>query len=55
VFAELGKPYAVQSTWLAIGYLLLALEEEGLASLTYTPPGSREISEILEIPKGFQL
>ena len=55
VFAELGKPYAVQSTWLAIGYLLLALEEEGLASLTYTPPSSREISEILEIPKGFQL
>jgi len=55
VFTELGKPYAIQSTWLAIGYLLLALEEMGLASLTYTPPSSKEILEILRVPKGFQL
>jgi len=55
VFAELGKPYAVQSTWLAIGYLLLALEEAGLASLTYTPPSSPELLEILRVPEGFQL
>lgn len=55
VFAELGKPYSIQSTWLAIGYLLLALEEAGLASLTYTPPNPQEISRILDIPNRFML
>ncbi len=50
VFAMMGRPYSVQSTWIAIGYLLLALEEVGLASLTYTPPNPREIGEILGAP-----
>ncbi len=51
VFATLGKPYSIQSTWISIGYLLLALEEVGLASLTYTPPNPREIGRILGAPR----
>jgi len=55
VFAQLGKPFSIQSTWLAIGYLLLALEEVGLASLTYTPPNPSEISRILGVPRDMVL
>lgn len=55
VFAEVGKPYAVQSVWLAVGYMLLALEEVGLASLTYTPPNPVEVGEVLGAPRGFVL
>ncbi len=55
VFSELGKPYTVQSTWLAIGYLLLALEEVGLASLTYTPPNPKEVAKILGASSKFIL
>jgi nitroreductase len=42
--------YSKESTWLAIGYLLLALEERGLSSLTYTPSDKRCVSEVLRIP-----
>ena len=55
VFAELGKPYAVQSVWLAVGYMLLALEEAGLASLTYTPPNPGEARAVLGAPRRFAL
>jgi len=55
VFAELGKPYAVQSVWLAVGYMLLALEEAGLASLTYTPPNPGEAGAVLGAPRRFAL
>jgi nitroreductase len=30
-------PYAVESCWLSIGYILLEIENNGLGSLTYTP------------------
>ena len=55
VFAELGKPYAVQSVWLAVGYMLLALEEAGLSSLTYTPPNPDEAGAVLGAPYRFVL
>ncbi len=51
VFSIMGKPFAIQSTWLSIGYLLLALEEKGLSSLTYTPSNPSEIGKILGAPK----
>lgn len=47
-------PYFIQSTWLAIGYFLLALEEKGLATVTYTPPNSREICNYLKIPDKYK-
>lgn len=37
VAGETDMPYWLESTWIAIGYLILAAEREGLASLTYTP------------------
>ncbi len=55
VFSNLKKPYAIQSAWLSIGYLLLALEEKGLASLTYTPPNPKEVADMLGVPNNFAL
>ena len=49
VVSNKNAPYSKESTWLAIGYLLLALEEKGIASLTYTPSDSYEVSRILKI------
>ena len=55
VFTDVRAPFAVQSTWLTIGYLLLALEEEGLGTVTYTPPNLREIENLLGVPKYYRL
>lgn len=55
VFADSTAPYYIQSTWLAIGYLLLALEEKGLATVTYTPSKVRWFNEFLKIPKKYIL
>ncbi|ACS90115.1 MULTISPECIES: nitroreductase family protein [Thermococcus] len=55
VFTDVRAPFAVQATWLAIGYLLLALEEEGLGTVTYTPPNPREIEELVNAPKHYKL
>lgn len=55
VFADVRAPFAVQSTWLAIGYLLLALEEEGLGTVTYTPSNPKEIEELVNAPKHYKL
>ncbi|MCD6488840.1 MAG: hypothetical protein J7K21_06430 [Desulfurococcales archaeon] len=52
VFRKTKEPYWVQSVWLAIGYLLLALEEKGLASLTYTPPKVKWANKLLNVPGG---
>jgi mannose-6-phosphate isomerase-like protein (cupin superfamily) len=37
VFSNPEQPYYKESIWLAIGWMLLAAEEMGLATLTYTP------------------
>ncbi len=55
VFAYKKAPYSRESVWIAIGYLLLALEERGIASLTYTPPNRDEVAELLECPKEYRL
>lgn len=55
VLTNMTKLYAVESTWLSIGYLLLALEEEGLASLTYTPPNPKDVMTLLGVPSNFEL
>lgn len=55
VAAYKKAPYARESTWLAIGYLLLALEERGLASLTYTPPNPGRVAALLGIPEDYTL
>lgn len=53
VAAYRKAPYARESTRLAIGYLLLALEERWLAPLTYTPPNPRRVAAILGIPEDY--
>jgi len=55
VAADTTAPYWKESTWLSIGYLLLALEERGLASLTYTPTNPRAVAELLGIPRNYSL
>ncbi|MHA1593982.1 MAG: nitroreductase family protein [Candidatus Baldrarchaeia archaeon] len=55
VISDKKQPYAKESTWLAVGYLLLALEERGLASLTYTPSNAREVLELLQVPNEYEL
>lgn len=55
VFSDMKCPYAIQSTWLSIGYLLLALEEKSLSSLTYTPPEPSKLGKILLINSRYKL
>jgi len=55
VFSWKAAPYFIQSTWLMLGYLLLALEERGLATVTYTPPNPREIEKFLEVDDDYKL
>ncbi len=55
IFSDIRAPYSRESTWLAVGYFLLALEEEGLSSLTYTPSPAREIAEVVNAPRYYRL
>lgn len=47
--------YATESTWLAIGYIILALEEKSLSTLTYTPSYPEEAGTVLGVPKSYRL
>ena len=55
VFGRKTAPYWIQSVWLSIGYLILALEEVGLASLTYTPSDTSWVHEELGVPEEYVL
>lgn len=55
VFGIRRYPYWLQSVWLAIGYLLLALEELGLGTVTYTPPNPREVEKVVNAPEDLKL
>ena len=55
VFSNQEMPYATESTWLAIGYLLLALEERGLSTVTYTPPYPERLRSLFSAPEGYTL
>lgn len=49
VFGDNRAPYWLGSTWLAVAYMLLAAEREGLATLTYTPGKSRFLQKLLKV------
>jgi nitroreductase len=51
VAGDTRMPYWLESTWIAVSYLLLAIENEGLASLTYTPSDIHFLRKILDIPE----
>lgn len=55
VISDTKAPYPTQSVWLAIGYILLALEELGLGTVTYTPSDAKGVLDELKIPDGFRL
>lgn len=53
---ELGDRhyYVNESVGIAVGFLLVALHDAGLCTLTHTPAPMRFLSEILERPRGEQ-
>lgn len=55
VFSEAKAPYATESVWSAIGYILLGLEELGLGTVTYTPSITKGVLEAMSIPEGYRL
>ncbi len=55
IFSEHKAPYSRQSVWLAIGYLLLVIEEQGLGTVTYTPSSPQGVLEALAVPEDFRL
>jgi nitroreductase len=55
VLSETRAPYSTQSVWLAIGYILLVLEELGLGTVTYTPSDSKALQEEVGIPDEYSL
>ena len=55
ILSQTKAPYSSQSVWLAIGYILLALEEHGLGTVTYTPSNAEAVLDELNVPNGFSL
>ena len=55
IFSEKKAPYSIQSTWLAIGYILLVIEELGLGTVTYTPSITKSVLKALDVPKDYRL
>jgi len=51
VAGETDKPYWLESTWMSISYMILAAENEGLGTLTYTPAETDFIKDLLELSK----
>ncbi|WGS64703.1 nitroreductase family protein [Marinitoga aeolica] len=55
VYSNMKSPFSKESVWISIGYLLLALEEKGLATVTYTPSNFNEISNYINLSKEYKL
>ena len=55
LFGKTDEPYWKESLWISVGYILLAIEERGLASLTYTPTETEWTKEVFRHPKNFKL
>jgi nitroreductase len=53
VAAITTMPYWLESTWISIAYIILAIEEKGLSSLTYTPGETGFLNALLDIPKDY--
>ncbi len=55
VLARNDVPYSTESVWLAIGYMLLAIEELELATVTYTPSDTKLVEKVIDVPKDYRL
>lgn len=53
VAASTTMPYWLESTWISIAYMILAIEEKGLSSLTYTPGETGFLNALLDIPDDY--
>ena len=54
VVGETDKPYWLESTWISIAYMILAAENEGLSTLTYTPAETDFLNDLLHLPNTFK-
>ena len=54
VFYDATKPYSLESTWIAIGFMILQATEFGLATLPYTPANTT-VGELLNVPRRYAL
>jgi nitroreductase len=52
VVSDTSKPNYFASAWVAVAYIMLALEERGLADVPYTPSNPTLIAEAMRLPKG---
>ncbi len=51
ICGETDKPYWLESTWISIGYIILAVTNEGLGTLTYTPADFEYIKKEFSLPE----
>jgi len=51
VFSNRKMPYAKESVWLSVGYIILALEERSLSTVTYTPPYPEDLRNLFNAPE----
>jgi len=49
VFGDTRSPYWLESTWICIGYMMLAAVDQGLGSVTYTPGNKDFMNQILGV------
>lgn len=55
VLMKADAKYARESIWTSIGYILLALEEQGYCTVPYTPSKTDYPLNELDAPKGYRL
>jgi iodotyrosine deiodinase len=51
VVADSSKPNFFASAWVSVAFILLALEEKNLSTVTYTPSNPSLVAEALGLPK----
>jgi len=54
IFGNRNEIYYKESIWLAAGWMILAAEELGLATLTYTPSNMSFLSELLPVNNDYK-
>jgi len=55
VLSDTSAPNYKAGVWICIGFAILAIEERGLATVTYTPSDPSLVSEAVGAPEGFMV
>ncbi|MCP4727487.1 MAG: hypothetical protein GY863_20785 [bacterium] len=53
VFADKNDPYWKESTWISIGYMMLAVVDQGLGTVIYTPGDGSFLNEFLDVAEHY--